>query len=428
MIRRSVKIQVAMFVILSLVGVSYLSLNYIGLGARLFGDQYTVSADFADSGGIFPNAEVTYRGVPIGRVSGMHLLPNGVRVDLRIDPHKPKIPANAKAVVTDRSAVGEQFVDLIPANNDGPYLGQGAVIPMNRNEIPTSTQTLLLNLDLLVRNVDRKALSTVVDELGTAFAGTGTDLQQLLDYGDQLLTAASAALPQTIRLIDDSKTVLDTLNSQSTAFLTFSRQLRLLTDQLRTSDPDLRKVLANGPPAVSELTGLITDNRTDAGILLANLLTTSDLLVRRVDGIKQVLSAYPAITAGGYTSVLPEGAVHFGLVLNVDDPPPCVRGYESTDKRVPQDTADTHANTDAACADPRGSVTDVRGAQNVPFNGAPAAEPGSVAYQGGTPAAGTATPAPTSPDPGVNVGSQGGDASLLGDRSWLGPLLAGLTG
>src|SRR5207248_152501 len=162
-----------------------LSLNYIGLGARLLGAQYTISADFPDSGGVFPNAEVTYRGVPVGRVSAMHLLPDGVRVDLRIDPHKPHIPASAKAVVTDRSAVGE-------------------------------------------------------------------------------------ALPQTIRLIDDGRTVLDSVNATGTSWRTFAAQLRLLTDRLRTSDPDLRRVLSAGPPAVSELTGLIRDNRTDAGVLLAN--------------------------------------------------------------------------------------------------------------------------------------------------------------
>jgi phospholipid/cholesterol/gamma-HCH transport system substrate-binding protein len=223
--------------------------------------------------------------------------------------------------------------------------------------------------------------------------------------------------------------VLDTFNAGSGDFATFARQLRLLTDQLRASDPDLRRVLAGGPPAVSELTGLIRENRTDAGILLANLLTTSDLLVRRVNGIRQVLSAYPAVAAGAYTSVLPSGAVHFGLVLNVDDPPPCIRGYQGTDTRFPQQTAETPANSAARCAEPRGSGTDVRGDQNVPRNGVPPAEPGSVAYPGGRPA--TSGPARTpagSGDPGVNVGARSGDAGLLGDRSWLGPLLAGLAG
>jgi phospholipid/cholesterol/gamma-HCH transport system substrate-binding protein len=421
-IQRAVKVKLVAFVAVSLLGISYLALNYLGLAGRLFGTEYTVSADFADSGGIFPNAEVTYRGVPIGRVSGMHLLPNGVRVDLRIESDRWRIPVAARAVVTDRSAVGEQFVDLVPGSAAGPFLAPGAVIPMSQTAIPVSSQTLLLNLDMLVRHVDRDALATVVQELGTAFTGSGTDLSTLLDYGDQLLSAASAALPQTIKLIDDGGTVLDTLNAEAPAFRNFAHQLRLLAGQLRTSDPDLRRVLAAGPPAVAELTGLITDNKTDAGILLANLLTTSDLLVRRVGGIRQILSAYPAVAAGGYTTVLAEGAVHFGLVLNLDDPPPCVRGYGDTPKRLPQDTRNAPANTGARCAEPRGSNTDVRGSQNVPNLGVPPAEPGSVAYPGRSAAA--PPPAPT----GVDVGTGTGDAQLLGDRSWLGPLLAGLAG
>jgi phospholipid/cholesterol/gamma-HCH transport system substrate-binding protein len=420
MIQRSVKVRLVAFVAVSLLGVSYLALNYIGLAGRLFGSQYTISADFADSGGIFPNAEVTYRGVPIGRVSAMHLLSNGVRVDLRIESNRWHVPVAARAVVTDRSAVGEQFVDLVPGSDHPPYLSAGDVIPMSQTSIPVSSQTLLINLDLLVRDVDRNALSTVVSELGTAFNGSGTDLAALLDYGDQLLSAARDALPQTLKLIDDGGTVLDTLNSQAPAFRNFASQLRLIAGQLRSSDPDLRRVLANGPPAVAELTGLITDNKTDAGVLLANLLTTSDLLVRRVGGIRQILSAYPAVTAGGYTSVLAQGAVHFGLVLNLDDPPPCVRGYGGTTKRFPQDGANIPANTSARCTESRGSVTDVRGAQNVPTNGVPPAEPGSRATPG--PAQRIEPPPPST----VDVGANAGDASLLGDRSWLGPLLAGL--
>ena len=44
-----------------------------GWATRLFGDGYVVTADFAESGGIFTNAEVTYRGVAVGRVDRLRL-------------------------------------------------------------------------------------------------------------------------------------------------------------------------------------------------------------------------------------------------------------------------------------------------------------------------------------------------------------------
>lgn len=421
---RRVRIQLIAFAAVSAVGVAYVGVDYVGLGRALLGDSYTVSADFPDSGGIFTNAEVTYRGVPVGRVGALHLLSNGVRVDLRINRDAPPIPAEASAVVTDRSAVGEQYVDLAATSGGGPYLHAGQVIPMSRNRIPIATQTLLLNLDRLVNSVDRDSLTTVIDELGSAFVGTGPRLADLLDQGNNLLASARDALPETLTLIRDARTVLDTQAESGSAIGDFAHNLDLLTAQLRASDPDLRALLANGPPAVTELTTLLSGNRTDIGVLLANLDTLGQLTVRRTAGIEQVLVTYPNVVAGGFTVLPGDGTAHFGLVLNVGDPPPCTAGYGGTTRRVPQDTTDVPANTAAHCAEPPGSPTDVRGARNAPRAGVPAAVPppgggSDTASHGG----------PADPTAGLPLpGSSGGDQNLLGDRSWLALLMNGLSG
>ena len=127
MIRRSTKLQLVAFALITLIGVSYVSARYVGLGERLFGDGYVVTADFTESGGIFTNAEVTYRGVAVGRVDRLRLANDGVHVDLRLDGGS-QIPADTRAVVENRSAVGEQYVDLQPRRAGGPYLADGSHI------------------------------------------------------------------------------------------------------------------------------------------------------------------------------------------------------------------------------------------------------------------------------------------------------------
>src|SRR3954454_965224 len=170
MIRRSTKIQLLVFVVLSLVGVSYVGFNYVGLGDMLFGPSgCTVSADFPDSVVIFTNAEVTYRGVSVGKVGELHLLDytgqdgqqvRGVRVDLRLNScSHPAIPADAQAYVSDRSAVGEQYVNLEPTSDKGPYLTKGAVLS-KPGQVPLATQVLLQNLDDLVSHIDSAKLNT----------------------------------------------------------------------------------------------------------------------------------------------------------------------------------------------------------------------------------------------------------------------------
>ena len=73
MITRTVRLQLAAFALLSVTLVAILSANYVGLTDKIAGGTYVVSADLAQSGGIFVGAEVTYRGVTVGKVEGMRL-------------------------------------------------------------------------------------------------------------------------------------------------------------------------------------------------------------------------------------------------------------------------------------------------------------------------------------------------------------------
>ncbi len=436
MIRRGVKVQLAAFLLITIVGVSYVSARYIGLSTMLLGSGYVVTADFAESGGIFENAEVTYRGVAVGRVDRLRLADNGVHVDLRLD-RGVTVPRDTDAVVENRSAVGEQYVDLQPRTQGGPFLADGDRIASNRTRTPLHVETLLLNLDRLVNSVDRRDLVVVIDQLGRAFSGTGPDLQRLLDSGDALTRSAVEALPETIRLIDDGQTVLATQRDSGSAIASFSHDLADLSDTLRTSDGDLRKVLDNGVVASQELQTLIRTNRTAISALLTNLLVSGQVTVARLDGVEQLLVTYPDNLAGGYTVVPGDGTSHFGLVLNAADPPVCTQGYGGTDKRTPQDTSDRPANTDARCTLPRGSASSVRGAQHAPAPSGRSARtvprgtnpdetgrPVSPSYLTGyDPTSGLAMGAGDTP---LVLGSAGGQHEAFGKDSWrwllLGPL------
>ena len=63
MITRRTKIQLLVFVLITLLGVTFVGARYAQLDRLFFDDTYTVVAHFADSGGIFAGGEVTYRGV-----------------------------------------------------------------------------------------------------------------------------------------------------------------------------------------------------------------------------------------------------------------------------------------------------------------------------------------------------------------------------
>lgn len=421
MIRRSIKLQLVAFLAITLLGVSYVGANYVGLTDALTDSTYSVTVDLAESGGLFENAEVTYRGVTVGQVNALRLTRTGVRAKLALD-RGAEIPADATAVVADRSAVGEQYVDLQPHRRSGPYLHDGSVIPRGRTRLPISSTKLLVDLDQLVDSVDKRDLTTVLSELDAAFAGTGPALQALIDNGNAVTAAASANIDPTTRLLDEGQTVLDTQLDSASDIKAFARHLASLSAQLDTSDPDLRRVLDNGANGVPEVTSLIRSLDPALGILLGNLVTVGGIQAVRLPGLEQILVEYPDVVAGGFT-VVADGTSHVGLVLDVT-PPPCTQGYESTAKRYPQETADTHVNESARCTELESGTSDVRGVQHAPGPTGRAPRDPGPSGDGGSTRAGTyryhpATGQVSGPDGGpVQIGSSGGQQRVYGDDSW----------
>ncbi|NKZ08969.1 MCE family protein [Actinomadura latina] len=378
------RIKNIVFLVVGALAIGYVGLNYADLGGYVgYRDYYVVKADLAEAGGLAENADVTYRGTSVGRVGALHLTGDGVLAELKIKKSAPGIPARTQAVVANRSAIGEQYLDLRPLTASGPFLASGAVIPRASTATPAPVTDLLTSLNDLSESVPTDALRTVVGELGQAFAGQGPNLQVLLDNTRSLTRAANENAAPTTSLIGDGETVLRTQNEEAASLKAFGHNARLLSEQLRTSDPAFRKLVSTAPGAAGEFRTLVRDLDPSLSVLVANLLTTSDLLEPRSDGLEQLLAKLPDAVASG-TSVVQDGRLNFGMVTTFFNPPNCTAGYGATTYRGGLDTSPAPAlNTAAHCATPPSTGVNVRGAGNAPHRPVPApARAGSVLTTG----------------------------------------------
>jgi phospholipid/cholesterol/gamma-HCH transport system substrate-binding protein len=378
MITRRTRVQLMVFAIITLLGVSYVGARYARLDRVFFDDTYTVVAHFADSGGAFAGAEVSYRGVRVGEVSEMVLTDEGVDIHLDIDKEQDRIPADSMALVGNRSAVGEQYVELQPQVDDGPYLREQSEIAMDATRTPIQTDTLLTNLSDTVRSVDEEDLQTVTTEFGAAFGGAGEDLQTIIDSGTGFIDAADANFEITTELIRDGNVVLNGQIASESALRRFARDLSTFSTSLAGSDKDLRSVIDNGSATATQLRTFIEDNEVELGELLNNLVTTGEVVVENIKGVEQLLVIYPYVVEGGFTVVsrTPETGnydAHFGMILT-SEPHVCKRGYEGTDTRPPQDGENRPMNEGARCTEPA-SESNARGGQHAPRAAASYAPP-----------------------------------------------------
>ncbi|MGX1771053.1 MCE family protein [Nocardia brasiliensis] len=366
-----VRWQLLAFVVVAVVGVVFVGAKYIRLDHMLGFGQYGVKVQADQTGGIYKGAEVTYRGVPVGRVGTLELTGDGVLMNLIIDSDSPEIPASAKAVVANRSAIGEQYVDLQPDRDSGPYLRDGSVITSATTPVPV--QQLVASVDTFTRSVDLAALNTTVRELGKAFNGKGDDLQVFVDSLNKFTTTFNETLPQTIQLIRDGKVALGTQAEQSDAIRQFSDGLDKLTAQLRSSDPDIRRLIGTGNDAGQQIGALLHES---GGALTQDLGNLRQLLLAispKFFAIRPLLQMIPQLSIGGSSTAPGDGTTHFGLVLETNNPPACTVGYEGTQRILEQmkaqnpdfdDTRDEFPfNKDAKCLVPQGNPTAVRGGE-----------------------------------------------------------------
>src|SRR5215469_11010472 len=182
MLTKATQVRLITFAVVGVLVIAFTAFHYANLG-RYLGSRgyYVVRLDLPNSGGIYPNADVTYRGVSVGRVGPMRLTRTGIEVDLNISSSAPRIPANLHVAVADLSAVGEQYVDLRPDGSGGPYLTEGSVIPERVTALPLPVTSVLTSVNALASSLPRGALRKLTDELATGFGGQAANLQAVID-------------------------------------------------------------------------------------------------------------------------------------------------------------------------------------------------------------------------------------------------------
>lgn len=372
MMRRATKVKVVLFVVITALTLLYILVDYIKLPSVLGFGRYDVAMELKAANGLYPKAVVTYRGVDVGAVTGLRPTATGVVVDLAINDDTD-IPANLVAEVHSTSAVGEQFVDLVPKGSGGPSLADGDTIPLTRTKVPVSTTELLDNLRGLVHSVPLDALATTVDELGTAFADSADDMRTLLDSSLSLTDEAKANLGPTLSLIKNLGPVLDTQRASGPAISSYADDLASFTEQLNDSDADIRTMLRTGPGLARQVNGLYDDLGPTLPGVLNDVRDVGEVTGAYQPALEHVLTVYPALIASGQNLVPPSRMddpfplLSLDFKLSVNNPPVCVEGFEyAKHQRDPRDLRPAPLPKDSYCKVPHDDQRVVRGARNLP--------------------------------------------------------------
>ena len=372
---KRVVIQMAVFIVGTLIAASIMAFHYMGLPNYLFGvGHYQVTLKLPTAAGLYASGNVTYRGTEVGRVESIRLTDGGVDAILSMDSGV-NIPADLDAEVHSQTAVGEQFVALRPRTGNGPVLKNGDVIPLDRASVPPDINTLIDATNRGIQAIPQDNLKTAIDEAYTAVGGLGREISRLVKGSTSLAIDARTNLDALTTLADQSQPVLDSQTNTSDSIHAWASNLASVTQQLKSQDAALSNILSNGPAAAEESRALLDRLQPSLPILLANLVSLDQIGLTYQDNLEQLLVLLPpgieivqgaTLVNRNNKQAYSGGYLSFNLNLNL--PPACLTGFlPPQQQRVPTDVDyPPRPEGNLYCRVPQDSPFNVRGARNIP--------------------------------------------------------------
>lgn len=369
---RFVRVQLIIFSVVTVLALSAMGVYYMQIPSQMGVGRHTVLVDLPSSGGLYKTSNVTYRGATIGSVLDVSPTVDGATAKLSMDS-SVQVPADVTAEVHSRSALGEQYIDMVPNALNSPYLQDGSVIPADRTTIP---QDIAPMLDTANRNLAAIApgkLTTLIDESYAAFNGTGPDIQRLLDSSNEMVQDANTNIQATTNLIDNLPPVLEAQMQSADNIYAWARNINNLTAQMKDRDQAIQSILQKGPGAANAATTLFQDLKPTLPLLLDNLTSLGQVGATYNSSLETVLVVAPQLMGYMTTLGIPnkggtvDGFLSFNLG-NLNSPEPCTTGYLPASERRSASALDAPLRTDNPmyCAIPQDAPLDVRGARNLP--------------------------------------------------------------
>ncbi|HEY2604166.1 MAG TPA: MlaD family protein [Thermoleophilaceae bacterium] len=184
---------------------------------------YRVKVNFPEAVTLAQEADVRISGVNVGKVVKLQLDEQHGKVKpltvvtIEIKPKYAPIPANTRAILRQKTLLGETYVELSPGNRQGARIADGGALP--NGQVAQTVQ-----LDQIFRAFDpqtRLAFENWMQQQGVAFDGRGQDLNDALGNLtpfaqdlDKLLAILRSQKQATSRLVRNTGVVFNALSER----------------------------------------------------------------------------------------------------------------------------------------------------------------------------------------------------------------------
>lgn len=202
----------------------------------LSAEPYRLTAIFTSAPSLYEQARVKVMGLDAGTVESIRIEGDKVRVTMAVDPQIP-LPSDVKAVVAPQNTLGERNVVLYPPWKPGNQkIASGAVIPLERTDLPVEIDDALDAFTKLTDALDADKMGDVAGNLADGLKGRGKTINNA---------------------IADTAKLTDTLAKQDEQLIDLAKGLNRLATSLNKREGQVTKTI----DAFAEASAILAEER-----------------------------------------------------------------------------------------------------------------------------------------------------------------------
>jgi phospholipid/cholesterol/gamma-HCH transport system substrate-binding protein len=286
------------------------------------GDTYY--ANFSEAGGLKANDEVRIAGVRVGKVRGVELDGDQVRVEFQVDGSAKFGPQSA-AEIHVKTLLGAMYLGLEPDGSG--QMEEGAEIPVERTKSPYDVVEVFEGLAGRSQRIDNDQLATAIDTMAALTENTPEEFQAAL-RGVSALSANLAARDEELNtLLRNLEKVSGVLGDRSEDIIQLMEDGDLLFRALVARREAVHNLLVATSQLSKQLTGLVQDTRADLKPALDNLQNVVDVLnanSENLDNSLRLLAPFYRV----FANTLGNGPWFDTIIKNIPPTPQLVGGGE----------------------------------------------------------------------------------------------------
>ena len=270
-------------------------------------------AYFDNSNGIFPGDEVRILGVRVGAIDSIEPQPTRAKITFWVND-KYKVPVDAEAVILAPQLVTARAIQLTPVYTGGAVMAEGSVIPQDRTAVPVEWDELRVQLEKLATMLQPTApgedstLGALINTSADNLRGQGASIRDTVIKMSQAFSVLGDHNDDLFSSVKNVSTLVSALQSSSDLMAQLNRNLASVTALLANDPHEVGQALDDLNTAVGDVNSFVADNRETLGTTSDKLTSVSQLLVDRLDDVKQVLHVTPGTLQGLSNSYQPAQA------------------------------------------------------------------------------------------------------------------------